>query len=657
MTTRRASIALLVMILLAFGLRVFRLDFVPLRGDESFTVLFVATPFAQMLEGIRTVEPNPPLYYFILYTTVRIFGTGDFAARYVSVIFGVLAVPLLFQLTRRLLRSSFTARSTPLPKGRGAGGEGWIAILAACLLAVNPYQIWHSQDVRNYTLWPALSLLSLYLMLRALGENRVSLWVAYAGAALASLYTHYYEIFVLLFENLFVLFVFRQLWLAFFLSLWKRVRVRAPVPTTGWLVTQAVIAALYLPWLLFGSSRPFDYVDQSSVPGLWGIVERSVAVFSLGDTIPGNLNRLTPVFLGLAVLGLLFAWRRDRQFFVCLSLYLAIPTLGIFLLALWRPLFRERYLNVIAPGYYLTYAYALVTLAVQAPRWRQALAGLVLGGLLVVSAVSLQDYYFNPQHFKAPDWRGLARHLEAVVGPRDVIVQNYPDPGLLYYYHGSAQRLVLPDRSAVDTIGDLPVDHVQTGTRLVELLTTYERLWLLPQRSAWDAEGFVEQWLTRRALKLGEEQVAGFRLQTYARAPAMPPPAVQHPVDVRLGEGIRLLGYDLIPGDRNLQLTLYWQSLAPVLQSYTVFTHLVDAQGQIVTQQDQQPQAGQMPTTDWLPGDVVRDEYTLILPPGAPPGPYHLEMGMYELATLERLPMFDAHGQPMGDHLRLDIPP
>jgi len=34
-------------------------------------------------------------------------------------------------------------------------------VSAAFLIAINPYQIWHSQDVRNYTLWPALSLLAL----------------------------------------------------------------------------------------------------------------------------------------------------------------------------------------------------------------------------------------------------------------------------------------------------------------------------------------------------------------------------------------------------------------------------------------------------------------------------------------------------------------
>ncbi len=713
---RRTTIVILALVLLAFWLRVYRLDFVPLRGDEAFTVLFVDSPFAEMMEGIRTVEPNPPLYYLILYTTVRLFGTGDFAARYVSVIFGVLAVPLLYQLARRLLTNPksqipnpnekvhkytstqvhrYTRYALPVALSTWVPGylgtrvtSHWTAILAALLLAINPYQIWHSQDVRNYTLWPALSLLSLYLMLRALDENRPTLWAAYAGAALLSLYTHYYELFVLLFENLFVLIGFWILDFRFWIKDWfpgsdrlsgevqskiQNLISKIFAPLRFWLGAQAAIAALYLPWLVFGSSRPLDYVDKTDVPGLWGIFEQSMTVFTLGETVARDLKLLMPLFLLLAAAGLLAAWRSDRRTFTFLLLYLAIPTLGVFLLAQWRPLFRERYLNVIAPGYYLTYALALAAIATETRsfaslkdkflgenrflRWRQMVAGVVLGGILVATAFSLQDYYFNPQHFKAPDWRGLARHLEAVAGPRDVIIQNYPDPGLQYYYHGPARRLVLPDRSAVDTVGDLPVDRVQTGARLVELLTTHDRLWLLPQRSSWDPEGFVENWLTRRAHKLSEERAAGFRLVAFERAPAQPPPVVPYPVDARLGDGIRLLGYDLtLNVERstfNIQLTLYWQSLAPVSRPYTIFTHLLDASGQIRAQQDQQPQAGRLPTTDWLPGDIIRDEYTLTLSPDAPPGEYLLEVGMYYLETMERLPVFDAAGQPKGDNIVL----
>jgi 4-amino-4-deoxy-L-arabinose transferase-like glycosyltransferase len=621
----------ILLILLAFALRVYRLDALSLRGDESFTVLFSANPLPQLLEGIRTVEPNPPLYYLLLHGLMFLFGQGDFAMRYVSALFGVLAVPLVYQLGREFIPGDQRLSHV-------------VGLLAAFLLASNPYQIWHSQDVRNYTLWPALSLASLYLLLRALRENRRSLWIGYVVTALLSLYTHYYDAFVVLFENVFVFLVYRR-----DRPLLKR-----------WLLAQAILAALYLPWPLFASSRPFTYVDVTDyVPGLWGIVRQSLTIFTLGETLPHLLvTALLPALALLLALGLGFAFRLDRRAFAFLLLYLAVPILCVFLLAQWRPLFRERYLNVIAPAYTLAFALGLAALA----RLRRgpALAMVVgLAVLVIPTGLSLSHYTFDPRYAKSPDWRGLAAYLEAQARAEDVIVQNYPDPTLEYYYRGSAQRLVLPDRSAVDQIGDLPVDRAATGNTLQELLSEHQHLWLLPQRSGWDPQGFVEGWLNRRARKVYEQQVAGFRLAVYERAKVVPL-SIQHLLDVRLGEGIGLLGYNLEPTavrpGEAVRLTLYWQAQSPMDTAYTVFTHLLDADGQIQAQQDSQPQDGGFPTTDWLPGDIIRDEYTLALPSDAPPGEYTLEVGMYRLETGQRLPAYDADGQRWPeDAIRLDL--
>jgi uncharacterized membrane protein len=184
-------------VLVAFVLRVHRLDTASLRGDESFTVLFSAYPLPELIEGIRSIEPNPPLYYFLLRGAMALWGQSDFVTRYVSVLFGVLAVPLLYRLGRALFAGA--------PRlGQTAGLWG------ALLLALNPYQVWHSQDVRNYTLWPALSLASLCLLLCALRENRWSCWAVYAITALASLYTHYYDAFVVLAAATYVLIYYRR---------------------------------------------------------------------------------------------------------------------------------------------------------------------------------------------------------------------------------------------------------------------------------------------------------------------------------------------------------------------------------------------------------------------------------------------------------------
>jgi hypothetical protein len=142
------------------------------------------------------------------------------------------------------------------------------------------------------------------------------------------------------------------------------------------------------------------------------------------------------------------------------------------------------------------------------------------------------------------------------------------------------------------------------------------------------------------------------------------PPPITHRQEVRLGEGITFLGYDLAgsqegsafqarPGD-TLKLTLYWQALGATDISYTVFAHLLGPDGRLRAQQDNPPCRGACPTTSWLAGEVLADEYTITIPADVAPGDYRLEIGLYDGATKQRLPVLDAQGQPAGDRLLLD---
>jgi hypothetical protein len=64
-------------------------------------------------------------------------------------------------------------------------------------------------------------------------------------------------------------------------------------------------------------------------------------------------------------------------------------------------------------------------------------------------------------------------------------------------------------------------------------------------------------------------------------------------------------------------------------QGYTVFTHLLGPDGQILAQQDNPPVNGTYPTTLWLPGEIVVDPYTIPLPTDLPPGDYPIQVGFY----------------------------
>jgi uncharacterized membrane protein len=118
-------------------------------------------------------------------------------------------------------------------------------------------------------------------------------------------------------------------------------------------------------------------------------------------------------------------------------------------------------------------------------------------------------------------------------------------------------------------------------------------------------------------------------------------PEIEHPMEATLGDQVRFLGYDLSPPPykrgETLHLTLYWQAMSRMDVSYTVFVHLLDKNEMIGGQWDSVPSGGLLPTTSWLEGEVITDEYEVPIRVGAPPGEYLIEIGMYDAHTGERL--------------------
>jgi uncharacterized membrane protein len=114
-------------------------------------------------------------------------------------------------------------------------------------------------------------------------------------------------------------------------------------------------------------------------------------------------------------------------------------------------------------------------------------------------------------------------------------------------------------------------------------------------------------------------------------------PEIEYPIEAILGDKVRFLGYDLSapPYKRGetLHLTLYWQAMTRIDESYTVFVHLLDKDGIMGGQWDSVPGGGLLPTTSWLDGEVITDEYEVPIRGGAPPGEYFIEIGMYEAST------------------------
>ncbi len=258
------ALALAAVVLLGFSLRVYTLDEQSLWYDEAVTAQVTQQGISELARWTAD-DIQPPLYYAVVAGWTQAAGRGEAALRWPSAFFGVLMIVLAYALGRRLF-------------GPPA------ALLAALLAAVHPLWVYYSQEARMYTLLTALGMLAGYALLRVLAaskpqiggaKSRLLWWLAFAIAAIALLYTHYFAAFLLLaFAVYFLVVVLVQ---------------RGPqtwrLLGEGVVVT-LIVALAYLPWLP-NALRRFG-IDASYWQGTLKLNEalRHIAIsFTTGETV------------------------------------------------------------------------------------------------------------------------------------------------------------------------------------------------------------------------------------------------------------------------------------------------------------------------------------------------------------------------------------
>jgi uncharacterized membrane protein len=148
-------------------------------------------------------------------------------------------------------------------------------------------------------------------------------------------------------------------------------------------------------------------------------------------------------------------------------------------------------------------------------------------------------------------------------------------------------------------------------------------------------------------------QIGAFARAGRYLAPVSGDPTLS-PLDVTFAEGIRLTKSQIPNLKSQISIVLQWHPTLPVSRDYTIFVHLVAPDGTVVAQSDARPAwVVPWPTDRWSPGQLVLDGHRVPLPPDLPPGHYQVRAGLYYWETLERLPVLDEAGQPIGDSVLL----
>jgi 4-amino-4-deoxy-L-arabinose transferase-like glycosyltransferase len=639
-------ILLLAIILLAFALRVYRLGHQSLWDDEAKSVWVSSWSVTEILVE-QSQHEHPPLHYLLLHFWMFLVGGSEFSVRFVSLFFGLLSVPMIYRLGKAL-------------------GNARMGLLAAFVAAVAPFWVYFSQETRMYTTATFFSLSAVYFFARILRNHReltgsrrmdLRLWMGYILTTLCSLYSHYFAFFVIVFENLFLV------------ALWRRYRSLMK----SWALALIGVALLFLPWLTFmalgvisleasqpdrtafiGPNAPAYGLIATWLEGWRGrkslvnVFQTCLVAFGLGESAQPDLKLLlAAVFLIILIVGTVSLTRERslKEAAPFLWLYLTVPILLGYLTAFpaERPHW-SKYFIVASPAYYLLVAAGLAAL------WKRGI-GLLIAGLIFVtcaSGSSLFNYYFDPQYARL-DFRPQIAYIETFSQADDALMANPRDlfTTFWHYYRGDLTYYPPPEEADIEAT-------------LRQIADRHSGLWVVKNvPNDFDPDETIEWWLTHHTYRTMTAWV-GHNVFRYYSMPVNSEP-VRHPLHVNFADQILLTDYDLAIRATQyghiLQATLWWQALTQMDEQYLVSLRVLDQSGHLGGRKDIPPLGNFRPTVGWAKDEQIEDHVGLFIWPGTPPGEYWVEIGLLNGSDGQPLVISSNHEsqnmQQKGDYILL----
>lgn len=589
--SRYARISLVAMtgvLLIAALFRVYHITLQSIWFDEAFAwnIIIQEDMFPRI-----AADTHPPLYYYLLRAWVAVAGDSALALRYLSALISMGTVAFVYQTARYLAHSR---------------RDVWLSVpvLAALLLALSDAEIFLAQETRNYSLYTFFATLSMWIYLlwlrrRERNQRYILPMLAWSGSVAALMYTHYQGAFIPFVQGLHVLLFLRG-----------RQRIEG-------IAALALSGLLFLPWFLGVTIPQAQNAIDNSLP--FAIPSNWETLLHLRDNYLGAMWALVLLLAGVGVWALSRPLSRitlGRAFLVVM--WFAVPFGVLFFGNYFAALLTERKLLIVAPAIALLVAFGLGQL-------NQNARGLLVAALLLYGATEV-DYY----RVKEP-WDQISAEILPYIQNDHLVtmeigVGQYP---LKYYWSH-----LLPEDVRVVTfpfLGDF------TMAPTTDWFTYYNGY--LPEAINEIQTANGDSVSTAWMVFWSQETAALERLEQagYQRTWTIPYTHLGNPIDI--------YRYDAISGDdarafasgmvleaaefdaESLRVDLWWSTDTTLDREYIVSAFLLDADGQLVAQQDKPPG-----TLTWSSDALYYDPHFMeitTLDTTLPPGDYTVGVRVY----------------------------
>ncbi len=449
-------------------LRFYNIGIRSLWLDEAITVNLAWSSIRDIVLNRASTGIHPPLYFIFIHFWISLFGDSEIALRSFSAIFSTISIPLIYLFANKVF-------------------DQVTAIISSLLFALSPFQLYYSQEARMYPLLTFFSILSIYLIYiwsinECRSEKKTLLGIVFIN--ILSLYTHIYSVFLVLLQNLYIL--------------WVKFRERETLKR--WMIYQLIIAMAFLPWMyvILKSRTPEVYQGKQSLT--LEVIKNSFLEINLGYArsifAKGNLlDYLFFLFLAIFLFGL-FPPYKEKRGFVLVFLYIFVPFLLLILFSLDKSFFSARYLSPFVIGYFI-----LLARGIRRFKFYPVVI-LILLVIMCINALGIYNYN-NRLDFISRPWRKLVNYIHSNALNGDMVLITAPQMyrPFIYYDRGKLPHIT------IDGFGNVPVD-------VYRATYSYKRVWyIMAGEYSSDPKGKIKTWLDSNYKKIGS--IEYYRLKAY----------------------------------------------------------------------------------------------------------------------------------------------
>ena len=213
----RIKIGILIILFVGFFVRVYHLGTPSLGMDEGYSVKLAQMSLSQLVAE-TSADVHPPLYYILLHYWIPFLGSSEFSVRFMSVIFAVLAILMIYKVGTLIYDKD-------------------VGLLSALILAFSIYHIHYSQEARMYSQAVLFTLVSMFYMIKHKREGKLIFAGGYIISAVCLIYSHVYGWFILAAQNIYML-------TRFLLD-----RNESKPMITNWFFLQFATVIAFIPWI------------------------------------------------------------------------------------------------------------------------------------------------------------------------------------------------------------------------------------------------------------------------------------------------------------------------------------------------------------------------------------------------------------------------